>query len=54
MVGSPDTMIKQLEAQSELCGYDIFCANHRFGTIPQEQSLKSMKLFGKAVIPAFR
>ena len=54
LVGSPETVIKQLKAQSELCGYDIFCANHRFGTIPQEQSLKSLKLFGEEVIPAFR
>ena len=54
LVGSPETVIKQLRKQSELCGYDIFCANHRIGTLPLEQSLKSMKLFGEEVIPAFR
>ena len=54
LVGSPETVIKQLRKQSELCGYDIFCANHRFGTLPLEHSLKSMKLFGEEVIPAFR
>ena len=54
LVGSPETVIKQLWKQSELCGYDIFCANHRIGTLPLEQSLKSMKLFGEEVIPAFR
>ena len=53
LVGSPDTVIRKLKEQSELCGYDIFCANHRFGTIPQEQSLKSLKLFAKEVMPAF-
>jgi hypothetical protein len=27
--------------------------NHRFGPLPPEQSLQSMRLFGKEVIPAF-
>ena len=53
LVGSPETVIAKLREQSELCGYDIFCANHRFGVLPSEQSLKSMKLFGEEVIPAF-
>lgn len=35
-------------------GYDLFCANHRFGPMPVEQSLKPLKLFGDEVIPAFR
>jgi alkanesulfonate monooxygenase SsuD/methylene tetrahydromethanopterin reductase-like flavin-dependent oxidoreductase (luciferase family) len=53
LVGSPDTVIQKLKEQRELIGYDIFCANHRFGPLPAEQSLKSMKLFGEEVIPAF-
>ncbi len=53
LVGSPDTVIRKLKEQRELIGYDIFCANHRFGPLPAEQSLKSMKLFGEEVIPAF-
>jgi len=54
LVGSPETVIRKLKEQHQLIGYDIFCANHRIGTLPLEQSLKSMKLFGEEVIPAFR
>jgi alkanesulfonate monooxygenase SsuD/methylene tetrahydromethanopterin reductase-like flavin-dependent oxidoreductase (luciferase family) len=53
LVGSPETVIHQLKAQHQRLGYDIFCANHRFGPMPQEQSLKSLELFGREVIPAF-
>lgn len=53
LVGSPDTVLKQLEAQYALIGYDIFCANHRFGPMSAEMSINSMKLFAKEVMPAF-
>jgi alkanesulfonate monooxygenase SsuD/methylene tetrahydromethanopterin reductase-like flavin-dependent oxidoreductase (luciferase family) len=53
LVGSPDTVIRKLKAQHQRLGYDIFCANHRFGLMPAEQSLKSLQLFGKEVMPAF-
>jgi alkanesulfonate monooxygenase SsuD/methylene tetrahydromethanopterin reductase-like flavin-dependent oxidoreductase (luciferase family) len=54
LVGSPETLTRKLEEQHHLIGYDIFCANHRFGPLPAEQCLKSMKLFAKEVIPAFQ
>lgn len=50
LVGSPDTVLERLKAQHQLIGYDIFCANHRFGPMPQEMS---MKLFAQEVMPAF-
>ena len=53
LVGSPETVLRKLKEQHAHIGYDIFCANHRFGPLPPEQSLKSMQLFGKEVIPAF-
>ena len=52
LVGSPETVARKLKEQHELIGYDIFCANHRFGAMPQEQSMKSLRLFGEEVIPA--
>jgi alkanesulfonate monooxygenase SsuD/methylene tetrahydromethanopterin reductase-like flavin-dependent oxidoreductase (luciferase family) len=54
LVGSPETVIRQLQAQHDRMGYSVFCANHRFGALPREQSLKSFKLFGEEVIPALR
>ena len=53
LVGSPDTVIKKLKEQRDLVGYDVFCANHRFGPMPLEHSMKSLRLFGEEVIPAF-
>jgi len=53
LVGSPDTVIRKLNDQHQRLGYDVFCANHHFGPMPAEQSLKSLRLFGKEVIPAF-
>ena len=53
LVGSPDTVLRKLEQQRELIGYDVFCANHRFGPMSPELSLKSLRLFGEQVIPAF-
>ena len=52
LVGSPETVAQRLREQQQFIGYDIFCANHRFGPMPLEQSLKSFKLFGEKVIPA--
>jgi len=53
LVGSPETVSRKLKDQHQRIGYDVFCANHRFGPMPAEQSLKSLQLFGKEVIPAF-
>jgi alkanesulfonate monooxygenase SsuD/methylene tetrahydromethanopterin reductase-like flavin-dependent oxidoreductase (luciferase family) len=53
LVGSPETVRKKLEEHQRLLGYDVFCANHRIGTMPLEQVVKSLKLFGEEVIPAF-
>ena len=53
LVGSPETVTKQLKEQYELIGYDIFCASHRFGPLPKEQVIKSMKLFAEEVMPNF-
>ena len=53
LVGSPETVRRKLEEQRALIGYDIFCANHRVGPMPTDVSLKSIKLFGEEVMPAF-
>ena len=53
LVGSPETVTKQLKAQYDLIGYDIFCASHRFGPLPKEQVSNSMKLFAEEVMPNF-
>ena len=54
LVGSPDTVIKQIEKQRERVGYDILCCNHRPGVVSTELANKSMRMFGEEVLPAFR
>jgi hypothetical protein len=52
-VGSPETVIRQGKQEGQRLGDDIFCAGHRMGTMPLEQSSQSLQLFGSEVIPAF-
>jgi alkanesulfonate monooxygenase SsuD/methylene tetrahydromethanopterin reductase-like flavin-dependent oxidoreductase (luciferase family) len=53
LVGSPETVRRKLAEQQARCGYDLFCANHRFGGMPLNEALKSLKLFGEEGIPTF-
>jgi alkanesulfonate monooxygenase SsuD/methylene tetrahydromethanopterin reductase-like flavin-dependent oxidoreductase (luciferase family) len=53
LVGSPDTVIRKIEAQRQLTGYDIFCARHRIGHLAPALAEKSMRLFAQHVMPAF-
>ena len=53
LVGSPDTVIRRMEEQQALIGQDIFCSQHGFGSMSAEVVKKSIRLFGKEVIPAF-
>lgn len=54
IVGSPETVIKKLQAGQQKIGYDIFCTNHEIGRMPAEMVSNSIELFGKEVIPAFK
>ncbi|MCH8061984.1 MAG: hypothetical protein IH861_05730, partial [Chloroflexi bacterium] len=53
LVGSPDTVIRKMQEQRDLIGHDVFCAQHVFGSMSASVVEKSIKLFGKEVIPAF-
>ena len=54
IIGSPETVIRTLEAGKKRIGYDIICGNHEIGRMPKELVMKSIRLLGKEVIPAFR
>jgi alkanesulfonate monooxygenase SsuD/methylene tetrahydromethanopterin reductase-like flavin-dependent oxidoreductase (luciferase family) len=53
LVGSPNTVIQKIQEQHALIGHDVLCTQHGFGHLPPELVKKSIKLFGKEVIPAF-
>jgi alkanesulfonate monooxygenase SsuD/methylene tetrahydromethanopterin reductase-like flavin-dependent oxidoreductase (luciferase family) len=54
LVGSPETVINQLQAGRQRIGYDVFCTNHQIGRMPPQLVDNSIRLFGEEVIPAFR
>jgi len=53
IIGSPDTVVRKLEEQQALIGYDLFCASHGIAGMDFSKEMNSMRLFGKHVIPAF-
>jgi alkanesulfonate monooxygenase SsuD/methylene tetrahydromethanopterin reductase-like flavin-dependent oxidoreductase (luciferase family) len=53
LVGSPETVIRQLQDGQRRMGYDVFCTNHFIGQMPAEMVQQSIELFGQEVIPAF-
>lgn len=53
LVGSPDTVIRLLEKQQALVGYDVLVGQHHFTGMPRPIVEKSLRLFGEEVIPAF-
>jgi alkanesulfonate monooxygenase SsuD/methylene tetrahydromethanopterin reductase-like flavin-dependent oxidoreductase (luciferase family) len=53
LVGSPDTVMRKIEEQHALIGYDVLCTQHGFGHLAPELVKKSIRLFGEKVIPAF-
>jgi alkanesulfonate monooxygenase SsuD/methylene tetrahydromethanopterin reductase-like flavin-dependent oxidoreductase (luciferase family) len=54
LVGSPETIIRRLEAGKARIDYDIFCGNFAIGKMPEPMVRESIRLFGEKVVPAFR
>ena len=53
LVGSPETVVRQLQEQHDLIGHDILCARHMFGYMDPAATRKSIRLFAEEVMPAF-
>jgi alkanesulfonate monooxygenase SsuD/methylene tetrahydromethanopterin reductase-like flavin-dependent oxidoreductase (luciferase family) len=53
-VGSPETVAREIEAQQARVGHDILLLEHTIGTMPEALAMKSLKLLGEKVLPAFR
>ena len=51
--GTPDQMIAKIKALKDQ-GIELFGCNFSFGGMPQDKVLKSMRLFAKEVMPAFK
>jgi alkanesulfonate monooxygenase SsuD/methylene tetrahydromethanopterin reductase-like flavin-dependent oxidoreductase (luciferase family) len=54
VIGTPDTCIRQIKRVQELVGITHFNCSFWFGDLAQARVLRSMELFAKDVMPAFR
>jgi alkanesulfonate monooxygenase SsuD/methylene tetrahydromethanopterin reductase-like flavin-dependent oxidoreductase (luciferase family) len=53
VIGTPDTVIRQLTRMRELVGINQFNCSFWFGDLAHGRVLRSMELFAKEVMPAF-
>jgi len=54
VVGSPDTVRKQVQEHLQITGANYFVGSFCFGTLTHEQTLRSLRLFAEEVMPACR
>ena len=54
VTGSPDTVIRKIREQKEALGVGIFLTYLPFGSLEPRDSMKSMELFAKEVLPVIR
>jgi alkanesulfonate monooxygenase SsuD/methylene tetrahydromethanopterin reductase-like flavin-dependent oxidoreductase (luciferase family) len=52
--GNPDQCIKAIQNAIDNYEFDIFSTTFNFGGIPHDQITRSMRLFAKEVMPAFK
>jgi len=53
IVGSPETVIRQLEAGQKRIGYDLFCTNHEIGRCPSTWYGIPLNSLGTRSFPRF-
>jgi len=54
VIGTPDTVIRQITRVKEMVGITHFNCSFWFGDMEHPRIMKSMQLFAKEVLPAFR
>ena len=53
-VGSPETVTKKLQAASETGLFNVMCGEFNMGHLPEDDLMRSIRLFGTEVIPALK
>ncbi len=53
IIGSPDRCIRQIQALQAV-GVNLLLLNMNFGTMTHPEAMRSLRLFGQEVLPAFR
>jgi alkanesulfonate monooxygenase SsuD/methylene tetrahydromethanopterin reductase-like flavin-dependent oxidoreductase (luciferase family) len=54
IAGAPETVRQEVKKHLEVTGANYFVASFAFGNLTAEQTLNSMRLFAREVMPAFR
>jgi alkanesulfonate monooxygenase SsuD/methylene tetrahydromethanopterin reductase-like flavin-dependent oxidoreductase (luciferase family) len=54
IAGTPETVRKYIAATAEQTGITYFVSDMAFGSIPYADAARSVELFAKEVMPAFR
>jgi len=53
IIGSPDRRVRQIRAL-EAVGVKLLLMNMNFGNMTHREAMRSLRLFGQEVLPAFR
>ena len=53
-IGSPETVAKKLQRASEVGMFNTFMGEFNFSDLPEDDLMRSIRLFGEKVIPALR
>ncbi|MCH7654919.1 MAG: LLM class flavin-dependent oxidoreductase [Chloroflexi bacterium] len=53
LIGSPETVARQIAEKQARIGFTVFVANHRIGMMPADLVERSIRLFAEEVFPAF-
>jgi alkanesulfonate monooxygenase SsuD/methylene tetrahydromethanopterin reductase-like flavin-dependent oxidoreductase (luciferase family) len=54
IVGSPDTVRRQVQEHLQITGANYFVGSFFFGTLTGEQTMRSLRLFAEEIMPACR
>jgi alkanesulfonate monooxygenase SsuD/methylene tetrahydromethanopterin reductase-like flavin-dependent oxidoreductase (luciferase family) len=54
IAGNPETVLGRILEQKERLGFGAFLGLFRYGDMPHDKAVKSMKLFAEQVMPALR
>jgi alkanesulfonate monooxygenase SsuD/methylene tetrahydromethanopterin reductase-like flavin-dependent oxidoreductase (luciferase family) len=53
-IGSPETVAKKIRAAAEAGLFNVFMGEFNFSDLPEDDLMRSIRLFGEKVIPALR
>jgi len=54
IVGDPDYVTREIQAQARELGLGVFITLLQFGTMPHEMACKNIRLFADTVLPALQ